>query len=389
MQERGRSSRSGSYLSFASHLLLFTLDLHLQLCTPTATIRALTRASSSINATYLQHPRPLKDPSSANTLTDSAKTHFPHDQADHQAMQLRSTPIPNTMDDPVDAAHSSLHKADHQSYAEMPATSTADAAADSVNDNFPRDQADHQTGPELPSTSMTSTQAHGQEHAIDATDAAETVLGIPELLLLIISEVPLNNRTSLRPVSKTWQAAVEMIGHVLEPAGYGCWGISFDSFPSVPGYLVESGGGEFMGLKHNGSSGLPLKKVHAYNFHRSDYAAKTVGLGLYNRKKLLMHENEFITYPPITQVLICAKHTGRWYSGIRDRGVASLRVRGGIRIRDLLECLEKLDPTLTRTCLHARYYVRFAWQSRGTKAVLESVADELGAEWLARNTIGG
>jgi hypothetical protein len=294
------------------------------------------------------------------------------------------------MAESFNTAHSSPHKADHESDAETPAASTTDAAADSVNDSFPRDQADHRTGPELLSTSMTSAQTHGQEHALGATDAAEAVLGISELLLLIISEVPLNDRTSLRPVSKTWQAAVERIGHLLDPAGYGCWGISVDSFPSVPGYSVESGGREFMRLKHNGSSGLPLKKTHSYNFRdRSDYAAKQVGLGLYNRKKLLMHENEFMTDPPITQALICAKHTGRKYSWTRDRGVASLRVRGGIRIRDLLECLEKLDPTLTRTRLHAKYYVRFAWQLRRTEAVLESVADELGAAWLARNTIGG
>jgi hypothetical protein len=323
-------------------------------------------------------------------MTDSANADFPHDRADDEAIQFPSTSISSFMADSVNTAHSSIHNADHKSYAEIPATSTTDAAAAPVNDSFSRDQAGHQAGPELSSTSMTSAKPHGQEHAIGATDAAEAVLGIPELLLLIISEVPLNDRTSLRPVSKTWQAAVERIRHVLEPAGYGCWGISGDSLDSVPGYSVER---EFMRLKHNGPAGLPLKQIRAYYFRAknnpNDYAAKEVGLGLYNRKKLLMHEHEFITDPPITQALICEKHTGRKSSWNSDRGVVSLRVRGGIRIRDLLERLEKLDPTLSRTRLHAKYYVPYAWQLRQSRAALESVADEMGVEWLAWNTIGG
>lgn len=349
-------STSLDAIFFVLHLL-FTLDLHLQPFTPITTSRAhsLThtpRLLSTPPITYLQHPRPVKDSSRTNAMTDSANANFPHDQADDEATQMLSTSISSAMDDSITAAHLPLHKADHQSDAEMPATSTADAAADSVNDSFPREQADHQTSPELPSISMISAQTHGKDHAFDATDAAEAVLGIPELLLLIISEVPLNNRTSLRSVSKTWQAAVDRIGHVLEPAGYGCWGIGKAAVPSVPGYLVDMP----MGLKLNRPSGLALRKIRAITY-RDHYGVSGVGLGLYNRKKLLMHKQEFITDPPITQVLICANHTS-------ISGVASLRIRGGIRTRDLLECLEKLNPSLSRTLSHAKYYVRFANQLR-------------------------
>jgi hypothetical protein len=50
--------------------------------------------------------------------------------------------------------------------------------------------------------------------------AMAAVLQTKEFLHLIISEVPRELRTSLRRVSKAWQAAVEKIGHAFEPEGY-------------------------------------------------------------------------------------------------------------------------------------------------------------------------
>ena len=73
-----------------------------------------------------------------------------------------------------------------------------------------------------------------------------------------------------------------------------------------------------------------------------------------------MHEHEFITDPPITQVLICENAVEVVTSG--PSGVAILRVPEGIRVGDLLECLRKLEPDLNLTYLHAKYVVRFAWQ---------------------------
>lgn len=48
-------------------------------------------------------------------------------------------------------------------------------------------------------------------------EAATAVLDTNELLHLIIAEVPHEYRTSLRRISKAWQAAVEKLGHALEP----------------------------------------------------------------------------------------------------------------------------------------------------------------------------
>jgi hypothetical protein len=261
------------------------------------------------------------------------------------------------MDDSVSAAHFPLHKADHQFGAEIPATSITTAVADFVIDGFSRDQADHQVNSKLSLTSITTAHHQDQEQTLEAGAAVSAVLGITELLLLIVSAVPFENRISIRRVSKTWHAAVSRVGYTLEPVDYG---------GSTPQYSVESGGNMYKMLELNRSSaGLALKKEGRMIFGRRFYAVKQVSLGLCNAKKLYMHEHEFITDPPITQVLICEKPNG---CGVVASGFAGaiLRVRGGIRVGDLLECLRKLDPNLTRTKLHAKYYVRFAWQLQWT-----------------------
>jgi hypothetical protein len=62
-----------------------------------------------------------------------------------------------------------------------------------------------------------SSIAHAEPQTFEATTA---VLDTNELLNLIISAVPREYRTSLRRVSKNWQAAVLKIGHVMEPFDY-------------------------------------------------------------------------------------------------------------------------------------------------------------------------
>ncbi|KAM0692418.1 hypothetical protein Q7P36_008621 [Cladosporium allicinum] len=186
------------------------------------------------------------------------------------------------------------------------------------------------------------------ERAFDATDAVGTVFGIPELLILIVSGVPPNSRTSLRRVSKTWHAAVIKVGHTLKPVGYG-WGTRDGDIQSVPGYSVESGGCKFTRLKLNRSSGLPLKK--------EGYITRTFWFAHYGVKRVAFD-------PPITQVLICENAVEVVTSG--PSGVAILRVPEGIRVGDLLECLRKLEPVRSRSHTHAKYYVRFAWQLQWT-----------------------
>jgi hypothetical protein len=222
--------------------------------------------------------------------------------------------------------------------------------ADSVNDGFSHDQVNHQTNPTPTLASLTSAQTHAQEQMLEAGPTVSAVLGITELLLLIVAAVPLDRRASIRRVSKTWQAAVNKIGYVLEPAGY-----TLDS----PSYLAESQ------LKPNHFSGLALKMQWSFIMIPGQSGPgfpclKEDRLGLYNAKKLYMHQREFITNPPITHVTMCGP------GAPVSAGVASLRVPEGIRVGDLLECLKKLDPFLSRYQLHKKYYVRFAWQLRGT-----------------------
>jgi hypothetical protein len=341
--------------------VIFTFDIHFHLHlshqTRQITLTLIpTHAQCLINIKCTQPSQPNKDSSSTNTMADSVNANLSHDQADDQAIRLHSTT--NIMADSTNANISSLHRADQQIASELLSTSATNTAADSIIDSFSRDQADHQVNSKPSLTSITTAHHQEQEHTLEAGAAVSAVLGITELLLVIISAVPFGNRTSLRRVSKTWHAAVSRVGYTLEPVDYG---------GSTPQYSVESGGNIHAELKLNRSSAGLLKKVPRFiSRHHPSVPAKQADLGLYDAKKLYMHENEFITDPPITQVLIRENpnRMGVVASGFAE--VAILRVRGGIRVGDLLECLRKLDPNLTRSKLHAKYYVRFAWQLQWT-----------------------
>jgi hypothetical protein len=271
----------------------------------------------------------VKDPSSTNTVTDSTNANFLQNQADHQAdhqaIQLRSTP---TMDDSVNATHLSLHEVVQQSDAQTPAASITDSAANSVNNSFLRDQADHQSDPELPST-MTSAQTDGHEHAFEAATAATRALGITEILFFVIPEVPLHERTSLRRVSKLWEAVIEEVGHALEPIGYE---------RGVPVHLMES---QDRALRPNLHAGLTRSLRRDYESHVAyGQHVRQVDLRLKDLDRLGRHKHEFITDPPITQVYVEATPLDR-----PESEFATLRVRGGIRVRDLRECFEEVMPS--------------------------------------------
>lgn len=60
----------------------------------------------------------------------------------------------------------------------------------------------------------------GEDPTEGSSAAMDAVMQTNELLHLIIAEVPLEYRTSIRRVSKTWQAAVAKIGYTLQPVAY-------------------------------------------------------------------------------------------------------------------------------------------------------------------------
>ena len=195
------------------------------------------------------------------------------------------------------------------------------------------------------------------------TTTATSALNVPEILRLIIKQVPFQDRTSIRRVSKAWQAAVEdqTVGHTLKPVGYDCW--MYEKVPSVPMYLVESQDCELRPKCYSGIIRLVLRKLPRSSTYtwRHDNTTRLhhngqVVLRLRDLKMLICNQHEFVTHPPVTQVVVCVDRKGS--AGIGDERVASLRMARGIRIVDLLECFEKFNSSLS----HHECYVRFAWR---------------------------
>jgi hypothetical protein len=85
-------------------------------------------------------------------------------------------------------------------------------------DDFEEEDADDgvQSSSESDRGSEQGDSKSGEDHQVEGSGtAADAVLHTNELLHLIIAEVPLQYRTSLRRVSKTWQSAVVKIGYTL------------------------------------------------------------------------------------------------------------------------------------------------------------------------------
>jgi hypothetical protein len=196
---------------------------------------------------------------------------------------------------------------------------------------------------------LSPSTANAEPPSFEATTA---VLDTNELLHLIISAVTREHRTSLRRVSKNWQAAVLNIGHVFEPI-YHNWYLHDSAaekgfYGLGPTYTLENG----FALNPTTWSG---SRTHDsvdpdYELSYLLYFAKNLSLAELTRRK-----REFITDPPLSQVMI---HAGRFEC--EESQVAVLRVRGGIRIGDLLEYFGKLNymaPTFSRSASFAvRYY---------------------------------
>jgi hypothetical protein len=214
----------------------------------------------------------------------------------------------------------------------------------------------HQTSPGLPSTSMTSAQTHGQEHALDAASAVETVFGITELLLLIVSEVPIYERILLRQVSKRWQDVIENEEvDVLEPIGYECDPHGTGSMQGLPVYLVES---KNVTMRPNFNAGFTRSLLRNYESTHlaSAQHVRQVVLRLKDWDQLVRHRTEFITDPPVKQVMV--RCTVRELTALEEGPRTVVRVRQGIRVGHLLAYFERFNQGVTD------YHVRFAWKRK-------------------------
>ena len=154
-----------------------------------------------------------------------------------------------------------------------------------------------------------------------ALEATTAVFDTNELLRLIISAVPREHRSSLRRVSKAWEAAVSKIGHTIEPIGYRV--MSDFLRPWMPLYLP------IITCKINSA-------FYSYASWVSPEDPKAYNILMSRQRDGSAMEHEFVTDPPITQLAICSS---------RDPHVASLQVRGGIRVGHLRECLSKVNNT--------------------------------------------
>jgi hypothetical protein len=176
-------------------------------------------------------------------------------------------------------------------------------------------------------------------------EAATAALDTSELLHLIIAEVPRENRTSLRSVSKNWQAAVLKLGHVIDLVEDGYDG--YRQRPELPVYYLPE-----KSLKCNDTNLGIQCWTATVNFVCFDCACHCDGHTVmkveifFDPDKIsgtpgsLEWENEFITDPPITQVYVEGTFLYR-----PESEFATLRVRGGIRVRDLRECFEEMMPS--------------------------------------------
>ena len=215
---------------------------------------------------------------------------------------------------------------------------------------------------------------------IPSFEATTAVLDTNELLHLIISAVPREHRTSLRGVSRNWQAAVLKIGHVFDPIDH-LWFLHESD--------VKKG---FYGLGPIYAPDFTLDPVFRctsrdldgidFDYDLSHFVGFVENLSL---GELTERKHEFMTDPPLSQLMI---HAGMFQC--EESQVAVLRVRGGIRIGDLLEYFGKLNylaPTFDRRASFAVRY-HFDDSSEGGDHGEDESGDEEG-DGEAEVEIGG
>jgi hypothetical protein len=252
---------------------------------------------------------------------------------------------PNLMPDPLDDYRRPRFESetgesqDETGDGDTPYTSEADDVSQGEEGNFSPKQYDQ---------SPPGAEVQGYE-------AATAALDTNELLHLIIAEVPRQYRTKLSSVSKNWKAAVEKIGYTFDPLR-----------------PIEDRGSRTMlpkyGILNFGKRLVCNKTNPAIACYTEDDYFECPGCGAdegwcdtcedvasiharicfdpYNISKQggVERELEFITDPPITLVTVSVGISCDWWTSKRDRQTSVLRVPGGIRVRDLKGCFEKMRP---------------------------------------------
>jgi hypothetical protein len=161
----------------------------------------------------------------------------------------------------------------------------------------------------------------GEKDRVEGSNAAmDAVMQTSELFHLIIGEVPVEHRTSIRRVAKAWQAAVVKIGHALQPVAYN---EQYQPLYSVSKTFVVNMSNPVIHCYRNSRD-----EINGFQFNPDH---------LSGNPKIAGRLCEFLTDPPVTHVSLSC------YTK-RRKTQAILRVHGGIRIRDLVEIFGKMKP---------------------------------------------
>lgn len=192
----------------------------------------------------------------------------------------------------------------------------------------------------------------------DSTNKAKNLCDLPdELLLQILSTVPLKDRVYIRSVSKKWHSIVLDLGYHLEP--------DFISWPDTPYYPwgMPTCQSEFP-IRFNPSlhilTGLYQIREKKEGFYPFSEIDEWDAISLRKRR------SEFITSPPISMVKLFWSSEGSWMNEkaalmILRTATPAWKNSEGVRIGDLLDIFEKLMSSTTQNRLAYSLGISFAY----------------------------
>lgn len=157
-----------------------------------------------------------------------------------------------------------------------------------------------------------------------------------EILHMILSNVPINHYASIRRVSKTWNKVVTKIGYHVNPDRVHTSDVRTGVTYSYPEYAAADPiifNPIFTLLKRSRNQTRSYPSEH-YNVCFSVDCA-------FQSPTFRQLAQQFLTSPPITQVALTVLPVE--HGSGSDRHVSTLRVRDGIRFRDLAEALRQLN----------------------------------------------
>lgn len=204
---------------------------------------------------------------------------------------------------------------------------------------FARDQQQSAMSPFVHS----SDTGMSEERTVSSDSLASTkVLGIPELLQIILHEVPVEHLTKLRPVARLWNNIISEINHI-DPVSIGhgdanCTCLRKDVCPDVPHYtgrFAIRGNPAFAYTHiyrtttkdHNGEEIIPMTQRHYRGLKLKSWD---------DIAELDESADHFITDPPVTVLAL----GNSWFGYTRVKGM--LRVPSGIRVSDLRDVFVKM-----------------------------------------------